>query len=120
MTTIHFAKGVKTTGTKPINTVRTVARTELAPRSSAGIDVALLWGRSDGVDTVLVRGRDRERGACLEIAAEPHRALEVYHHPVAYRDRARRQRAVTDPPQPQERRRRGCRSRGGSVRGGAE
>jgi hypothetical protein len=120
MTTTDYANGVKTTAAKPMNSVRTVARTELARRSSAAIDVALLWERNDSVDTVLVRVRDRETCANLEIAAEPHRALEVYHHPVAYRDRARRQRAATDPGRPEESRRGGWRSRGGSVRGGAE
>ena len=99
--------------------VMTTTRIELAQRSSSGIDVSLFWQQHNGVDTVLVRVHDRETGASFEIAAAPHLALEIYYHPFAYRDQARRQRNVMEARTPQERRR-DRRSRGGFVVGGAE
>ena len=102
-----------------MTSVRTTTRIELAQRSSSGIDVSLFWQQHDGVDTVLARVHDRENGASFEIAAKPHLALEIYYHPFAYRDQARRQRNVTEAQKPQERRR-GRRSRGDFVVGGAE
>ena len=102
-----------------MKSVMTTTRIELAQRSSSGIDVTLFWEQHDGVDTVLVRVHDREIGTSFEIAAEPHLALEIYYHPFAYRDQARRQRYVTETQNPQEPRR-GRRSRGGFVVGGAE
>ena len=84
------------------------------------MDVSLFWEPHDGVDTVIVRVHDRETGASFEIAAEPHLALEIYYPPVclpepcpstAKRDGGARK--------PQEGRR-GRRSRGGFIVGGAE
>ncbi len=63
--------------------------TELAHRSSAGVDVTLLWFRPagrDGKHRVVVCVCDAAEGAYFEIAAEPHLALDVYYHPFAYRD----------------------------------
>jgi hypothetical protein len=57
--------------------------TELAHRSSAGIDVTLLWG---GDDEVLICVCDRRDGAYFEMPTDPHLALQVYYHPFAYRD----------------------------------
>jgi hypothetical protein len=71
-----------------MNSVLTTTRTELASRSSAGIEVALFWERHEDVDAVLVQVHDRETGARFEIAAEPHLALEVYYHPFAYQHQA--------------------------------
>ena len=102
-----------------MTSVRTTTRIELAQRSSSGMDVSLFWEPHDGVDTVIVRVHGRETGASFEIAAEPHLALEIYYHPFTYRNRARRQRNVTEARKPQERRR-GRHSPGGLVVGGAE
>ena len=60
-------------------------RTELAHRTGDGIDVTLVWVRG-GNDTTIVCVCDRREGACFEITAEPYLALDVYHHPFAYRD----------------------------------
>ena len=60
--------------------------TELAERSSAQADVTLIWARRDGIDCAVVCVSDRETGAYFEIPAEPYLALDVFHHPYAYRD----------------------------------
>ena len=67
-------------------TQSTTIRTELANRSSAGIEVTLVWERSNGVEELVVCVSDLRTGAYFEIAAEPASALDVYHHPFAYRD----------------------------------
>ena len=64
----------------------TQRRTELASRSSNGIDVSLLWEREDGEDKTVVRVRDEREGAEFEISTEPYLALDVYYHPFAYTD----------------------------------
>jgi hypothetical protein len=60
--------------------------TELARRSSAGIDVTLMWGRRGGADEVAVCVCDRRNGAYFEMPTDPHLALDVYYHPFSYRD----------------------------------
>jgi hypothetical protein len=65
-------------------------RMELASRSGDGIDVTLVWVHAGGADETLVCVRDRREGIFFEISAEPYLALDVYHHPFAYRDFARR------------------------------
>jgi hypothetical protein len=64
----------------------TTTRTELANRSSAGIEVTLIWQQSNAVDEVVVCVCDLRAGAYFEIAAEPGSALDVYYHPFAYRN----------------------------------
>ena len=64
----------------------TYACRELAHRSSAGIDVTLIWIRADDEDAALVCVCDSREGAYFEIKAEPYLALEVYNHPFAYRE----------------------------------
>ena len=64
----------------------THTRTELAHRSSDGIDVTLIWMHGDGEDKALVCVCDRREGAYFEIPAAPYLALDVYYHPFAYRD----------------------------------
>jgi hypothetical protein len=59
---------------------------ELAHRSNAGIDVTLVWLQGQRVDRVLVRVCDQLEGVYFEIPTEPYRALDVYHHPFAYRN----------------------------------
>jgi hypothetical protein len=64
----------------------TYTRTELAHRSSDGMDVTLVWVRGDAEDKAVVCVCDRRQGAYFEIAAEPYLALDVYYHPFAFRD----------------------------------
>ncbi len=69
----------------------THTRTELAHRSSDGMDVTLVWvqgDRRDGEDNVCVCVCvcDRREGAYFEIPAQPYLALDVYYHPFAYWD----------------------------------
>jgi hypothetical protein len=64
----------------------THTRTELARRSSQGMEVTLVWAQGDGEDEALVCVCDRWEGAYFEIPAQPHLALDVYYHPFAYRD----------------------------------
>jgi hypothetical protein len=61
-------------------------RTELAHRSSAGMDVTLMWVHADGEEEVCVCVCDRRDGSYFEIPTEPSLALDVYHHPFVYRD----------------------------------
>jgi hypothetical protein len=61
-------------------------RKELAHRSADGVDVTLVWVRRDDADETIVYVSDQKEGAYFEIRAEPHLALDVYHHPFAYRD----------------------------------
>ena len=64
----------------------TTTRTELANRSSDGVEVTLLWSQSDGIDELVVCVSDIRAGAYFEIPAEPGSALDVYYHPFAYRE----------------------------------
>ena len=64
----------------------TTTRTELANRSSKGVEVTLVWAKRDGIDEVVVCVSDRRAGAYFEIPADPGNALDVYYHPFAYRD----------------------------------
>ena len=64
----------------------TTTRTDLAHRSSDGVDVTLAWAREAGKNRVVVSVCDRLGGAYFEIPAEPYLALDVYYHPFAYRD----------------------------------
>jgi hypothetical protein len=61
-------------------------RTELAHRSSAGMDVTLLWVQDDDEDTAVVCVSDSRGGAYFEIPTEPYLALDVYYHPFVYRE----------------------------------
>jgi hypothetical protein len=69
-----------------MNAQSTSTWTELANRSSDGLDVRLAWVKRAGRDEVVVRVTDFRAGDYFEIPAEPARALDVYHHPFAYRD----------------------------------
>ena len=64
----------------------THTHTELAQRSSDGLDVTLIWVQGDDVDKAVVCVCDRREGAYFEIPTEAHLALDVYYHPFAYRD----------------------------------
>ena len=64
----------------------TFTRTELAQRSSAGIDVTLIWVHGEDEGKAVVCVCDRREGAYFEIPAERYLALDVYYHPFAYRD----------------------------------
>jgi len=63
-----------------------IRRTELAHRTSAGIDVTLMWVRRAGRNEVLVCVCDQREGAYFEIEADPYLALDIYYHPYSYRD----------------------------------
>jgi hypothetical protein len=69
-----------------MNAQHTSTWTELAYRSSDGLEVTLVWANRDGVDEVVVRVADIKEGEYFEIPAEPARALDVYYHPFVYRD----------------------------------
>ena len=56
---------------------------ELARRTGDGLDVALLWRRSDGKLTVSVA--DRKTGDFFELLVPGDRALDAFNHPFAYR-----------------------------------
>jgi hypothetical protein len=55
---------------------------ELDARSGNGIDVELLWYPT--TDTVTVSVRDASRDLSFELAVDPARALEAFHHPFAF------------------------------------
>ena len=63
----------------------TIEWTELAHRVSDGVDVVLVWVHGNGVDEVVVSVCDAGEGTYFELTPEPHLALDVYHHPFAYR-----------------------------------
>jgi hypothetical protein len=69
-----------------MNTQSTSTRRELASRTGDGLDVTLVWMRRDGNDEVVVTVTDHREDEYFEILAEPAHALEVYHHPFAFRD----------------------------------
>jgi hypothetical protein len=79
-------RGRQPQGAGSVTSVSSVTRTELAHRSSTGIDVTLLWLRDGDTDEALVCVSDRRNGAYFEIPAKPYLALDVYYHPFAYRD----------------------------------
>jgi len=56
--------------------------TELAHRTSNGLDVSLLWSRSTG--RLLVAVADDRTGESFTVDAPRDRALDVYNHPFAY------------------------------------
>jgi hypothetical protein len=55
---------------------------ELAYRATGGIEVGLFWHQ--GTDELLVSVSDERSGACLELAAAPDQALDVFNHPYAH------------------------------------
>ena len=56
--------------------------TELAHRTSNGLDVALLWSRHTG--RLVVTVNDTHTDESFSLDAPSHRALDVYRHPFAY------------------------------------
>ena len=59
-------------------------QSELAQRTSDGIEVTLVWVHDDGEDRVVVTVYDSRNGSFFEIPADGHLALDVYYHPFAY------------------------------------
>ena len=55
---------------------------ELDARSGNGIDVQLLW--YPATDTVTVLVHDASHDDSFELAVEPGRALDAFHHPFAF------------------------------------
>jgi|RhiMetdeSRZDD1v2_1073273.scaffolds.fasta_scaffold2105685_2 hypothetical protein len=60
-------------------------RTELAQRSSNGLEVTLVWVHGDNEDKTVVSVHDEREGTSFEIRVERHLALDAYYHPFAYR-----------------------------------
>ena len=56
--------------------------TELAHRTTNGLDVALLWNQHTG--RLLVAVFDSRTACAFTLDTPSHRALGVYHHPFAY------------------------------------
>ena len=69
-----------------MNSQSTTQQSELAQRTSDGIEITLVWVHDDGEDRVVVSVYDSRDGSSFEIPAERHLALDVYYHPFAYRD----------------------------------
>ena len=63
----------------------TTQRTELAQRSSDGLEVTLVWVYGNDEDKTVVSVHDERDGTSFEIPVERHLALDVYYHPFAYR-----------------------------------
>jgi hypothetical protein len=61
-------------------------RTELAQRTSDGLEVTLVWVHGDGEDKAVVCVCDTREGAYFEIWTELRLGLDVYRHPFPYRD----------------------------------
>jgi len=59
---------------------------ELDRRKSEGIDVALLWDPQ--TNRVFVTVEDERGGTCFEVDVDAADALDAFHHPYAYADRA--------------------------------
>ena len=55
---------------------------ELARRTDAGVEVALLWSPTDDRLTVVVE--DRKSNERFELQTRRDNALEVFYHPYAY------------------------------------
>ena len=70
----------------------TTQRTELAQRTSDGLEVTLVWVHGGGEDRTVVSVYDERKDSYFEIPAERNLALDVFYHPFAYRD----YRAVVD------------------------
>ena len=56
---------------------------ELARRASDGVVVSLLWRQADGRLTVVVN--DTRTGETFKLPARRDNALDVFHHPYAYK-----------------------------------
>jgi hypothetical protein len=59
-----------------------ITMTELAHRSSNGIDVALLWSKTTG--RLVVSVADQRDGSTFTVDAPSEKALDVFNHPFAY------------------------------------
>jgi hypothetical protein len=69
-----------------MNKPATRSLVELAHRTSAIVDVTLMCVQGDGDAKALICVLDKREGAYFEIPTEGSLALDVYHHPFAYRD----------------------------------
>ena len=65
-----------------MTTPRISRRTELARRENNGVQVSLYWSRS--TNDVTVEVVDTVRDERFELAVDPARALDAFHHPFAY------------------------------------
>ena len=58
--------------------------TELAHRTSNGLDVSLIWSR--GSDRLFVTVTDLRTEESFTLDAPRHQAMDVFNHPFAYAD----------------------------------
>jgi hypothetical protein len=72
---------VTTAGTKTTSTRRAAVR-ELAHRTGTGIEVSLLWQRSD--NSLRLQLTEVETGVVFELSIAPEDALDAFYHPYAY------------------------------------
>jgi hypothetical protein len=78
-----FAEPASIARKEAVMTVMEMEKTrELAYRSSAGIDVTLLWNAD--TDELTVTAFDSSTSELLELSAEREDALDVFNHPFAY------------------------------------
>jgi len=72
---------VMTAGTKTQSTRRAAVR-ELAHRSGTGIEVSLLWTRSD--NSLRLQLAEVDTGVVFELSIAREDALDAFYHPYAY------------------------------------
>ena len=70
-----------TAGTRTTSTRRAAVR-ELAHRTGTGIEVSLLWQRSD--NSLRLQLTEVETGVVFELSIAPADALDAFYHPYAY------------------------------------
>lgn len=68
-------------GTKAHSTRRAAVR-ELAHRTGTGIEVSLLWRRSD--NSLRLQLTEVDCGVVFELSIAPEDALDAFYHPYAY------------------------------------
>jgi hypothetical protein len=62
--------------------MRTTALTELARRVSGGVEIALLWNRSDNSTSISIRHQAIDEPISFRVP--PARALDAFHHPFVH------------------------------------
>jgi hypothetical protein len=72
---------VTNAGTKAHSTRRAAVR-ELAHRTGTGIEVSLLWRRSD--NSLRLQLTEVDSGVVFELTIAPDDALDAFYHPYAY------------------------------------
>jgi hypothetical protein len=78
---LHASKEERSMSTESVETRFTIAH-----RSSDGLEVTLTWEPAAEQHKVVVCVFDEQTSTYLEIPTETYLALDVYYHPLAYRD----------------------------------